>query len=259
MSAELHRVHYLRGRKVCDAGHQGRIGPRTRLCAGCLEDSLKLGKVDLSSLPSALDSPSRAPQEEQVDRGFVVLCTGSREFKNRWLVRDALAFRGIDLIIHGGARGADTLVDEEARALGIAVQVMPADWDRYKPKDPKKRNPAGMIRNGQMIKERPALVIAFGEGAGTNHTVKLAEDAGIPVERVGTRNPPSPSSLVHFGTPEWESWWQAEIVPHTWTFVCIGPGPGPKNVMAHDESGRRVTFSYRNWKRLQDLSSIASS
>lgn len=58
--------------------------------------------------------------------------------------------------------------------------------------------------------------------------------------------------MIAFGSPEWEAWWQAEVVPHTWTFVCIGTGPGPKNVMARDETGRPIVFSYRNWKRLQE-------
>lgn len=32
--------------------------------------------------------------------------------------------------------------------------------------------------------------------------------------------------------------------------LCIGTGPGPKNVLSIDERGRRVVFSYRAWKAL---------
>lgn len=30
--------------------------------------------------------------------------------------------------------------------------------------------------------------------------------------------------------------------------VCIGPGPGPKNVLAEDDNGHRVVVPYRIWK-----------
>lgn len=32
--------------------------------------------------------------------------------------------------------------------------------------------------------------------------------------------------------------------------ICIGTGPGPKNVLSTDERGRRVVYSYRAWKAL---------
>ena len=32
--------------------------------------------------------------------------------------------------------------------------------------------------------------------------------------------------------------------------LCIGTGPGPKNVLSIDERGRRVVYSYRAWKAL---------
>jgi hypothetical protein len=36
-------------------------------------------------------------------------------------------------------------------------------------------------------------------------------------------------------------------------FVCIGTGPGPKNVLAEDEYGHRVVFTYRNWLKEKTL------
>jgi hypothetical protein len=64
-------------------------------------------------------------------------------------------------------------------------------------------------------------------------------------------------SIVSFDSPEWEAWWQTEVLPYVWTFHCIGPGPGPKNVMAYREDGLPIVFSYRNWKRLQKESPVS--
>lgn len=110
---------------------------------------------------------------------------GSREWRDRGAVHLVLMCeprqRGWDptepiTIIHGAARGADTFADESARDLGYAVKAFPADWERH-------GRAAGPIRNVEMLKENPDLVIAFGQGRGTNHTVKEAEHRGIPVKR----------------------------------------------------------------------------
>jgi len=82
-------------------------------------------------------------------------------------------------IIHGGAKGADTLAGEFAGLFeSIRVEVFRAEWDKYGPK-------AGSIRNQQMIDEgRPDLVIAFPGGAGTADMVRRARNAGIEVIEV---------------------------------------------------------------------------
>lgn len=45
----------------------------------------------------------------------------------------------------------------------------------------------------------------------------------------------------------------------SWRMVCIGTGPGPKNVLAEDDSGRRVVFTYRVWKTLPKGAPMAES
>lgn len=80
-------------------------------------------------------------------------------------------------IIHGAARGADTLAGEEALDLGFWVQRFPADWKRH-------GRGAGFKRNLEMLDRDPDLVIAFGQGRGTNHTVSKAQERGIVVRRI---------------------------------------------------------------------------
>jgi hypothetical protein len=81
-------------------------------------------------------------------------------------------------IIHGGARGADNLIDRWAVARGLPMEVYPAEWHKY-------GNKAGFVRNMQMLSEgKPDLVVAFPGGRGTAHMVTIAEKHGVPVHVV---------------------------------------------------------------------------
>jgi hypothetical protein len=81
----------------------------------------------------------------------------------------------VDAIIHGGARGADSMAGEFANETGIEEIVFPADWKMYGRR-------AGPIRNQQMLDEgKPDLVVAFPGGRGTADMVGRARTAGIEV------------------------------------------------------------------------------
>lgn len=81
-------------------------------------------------------------------------------------------------IIHGGARGADTLADKFAKGANITCKRYRAQWDKH-------GKAAGPIRNQEMLdKGQPNLVIAFPGSVGTSDMVKRAKDAGVKVIRV---------------------------------------------------------------------------
>jgi len=81
----------------------------------------------------------------------------------------------IELVIHGGAQGADEMAGEWANDHDVETLVFPADWQTY-------GRQAGMIRNQQMLDEgQPDLVVAFPGGRGTANMVQRAEEAGVPV------------------------------------------------------------------------------
>jgi len=86
----------------------------------------------------------------------VILVCGDRKWTDRALVTAALArFPKSVTVIHGGAKGADTIAGEEAARLGMNVAVYNAEWERY-------GRGAGPIRNERMLKEgRPHTVLAF--------------------------------------------------------------------------------------------------
>jgi predicted polyphosphate/ATP-dependent NAD kinase len=81
----------------------------------------------------------------------------------------------IDLVIQGGARGADSIAAAWAHQRGIGCEQYEADWTTY-------GRSAGAIRNQRMITEgKPEYVIAFPGGRGTADMVGKAARNGIPV------------------------------------------------------------------------------
>lgn len=108
-----------------------------------------------------------------------VLVCGGREYAN--MMAMARVFDDLPdgtVIIHGGARGADSLAGECAKHNDFAVEVYKADWVTH-------GKAAGAIRNQRMLDEGcPELVIAFPGGRGTADMVSRARKAGIPVRLI---------------------------------------------------------------------------
>lgn len=105
-----------------------------------------------------------------------VLVCGSRHFNDYKLLEETLdGIINISEIIHGAARGADTLGAEYAFERDIPVRAFPANWTKYGRR-------AGPIRNSQMLSEgKPDLVVAFmgPNSRGTKHMVSIAQKAGV--------------------------------------------------------------------------------
>ncbi|WP_338575813.1 DUF2493 domain-containing protein [Brevundimonas olei] len=111
----------------------------------------------------------------------VIVC-GGRDYSNYEAVCEALdsihvSGRGIHVIIHGNARGADTLAGRWAGERRVKCWPVPANWSR----DGKR---AGPLRNQRMIGHQPDLVVAFPGGRGTADMVGRAEKAGVQVIQI---------------------------------------------------------------------------
>lgn len=92
--------------------------------------------------------------------------------------------RGISVVIHGAATGADALARLWAERQLLADDPYPANWYPNGRKGGLDKS-AGPRRNAKMIAEgKPDLVIAFPGGSGTDDCCRRAEAAGIPVIRV---------------------------------------------------------------------------
>lgn len=106
-------------------------------------------------------------------------CRASSALSDRKLLFDRLGQSPLpSLIISGGAPGADSLAEYWARKNGIHAAVVMPIWSKY-------GNKAGPLRNAAMLRLKPDRVIAFPGGRGTENCIRQAEEAGIPVEKVG--------------------------------------------------------------------------
>lgn len=119
-----------------------------------------------------------------------IVC-GGRAFADHELVWTTLKGFPLSCIIHGAARGADTLAQMYAIVRGIAHEAYPANWQGQ-------GKAAGILRNMVMLKHgKPDMVIAFPGGAGTAHMVKIARIAKVPVvEVVRVSGPAAPESTA---------------------------------------------------------------
>lgn len=109
----------------------------------------------------------------------IIVC-GSRGWHDRERVADRLFDLPVSsIIVHGAARGADRIAEQEGQKLGLLVEAHPADWEKY-------GKSAGYRRNELMASLGADLCIAFWDGRslGTQHMMDLAKKYGITVEVV---------------------------------------------------------------------------
>jgi len=119
-----------------------------------------------------------------------VLVTGSRVWSDSEAIHEALdreyerSPSGM-IVVHGAARGADTIAWQWAMDMFyqrhlVKHEAHHADWDRY-------QLAAGHVRNAEMVKLGASVCLAFplGDSRGTRGCMKLAERARIPVINYG--------------------------------------------------------------------------
>jgi YspA, cpYpsA-related SLOG family len=122
-----------------------------------------------------------------------VLVTGSRDWRDRWLIErqlgSLLAADGVLTLVHGAAsKGADAMAHKwglerrHASSYGaVTLEPHPADWRQY-------GRSAGIRRNAEMVALGADVCLAFihNDSRGATHCAELADKAGIKVERWST-------------------------------------------------------------------------
>lgn len=83
-----------------------------------------------------------------------ILVTGDRDWYDKEMIESALRAYQPCSLIQGGARGADTIADIVATELGIESTTVKANWKEH-------GRAAGPIRNREMLKYKPDIVLAF--------------------------------------------------------------------------------------------------
>lgn len=109
-----------------------------------------------------------------MDKEGVVLVCGGREYSDRTQIHQILKSLPINILIQGGARGADHLAKEWAESNGIHTATVNALWNFY-------GKSAGYKRNAAMLLLKPTLCVAFPGGRGTAMMVVLCKQHEIPV------------------------------------------------------------------------------
>lgn len=106
-----------------------------------------------------------------------VLVCGGRDFADKHFMFEQLDFFHSEFrfsqLIHGAARGADTLSGVWAKSRSVPVSVFSADWQTY-------GKAAGHIRNSKMLEQgKPDLVLGFFGGNGTEDMIRKSKFAGV--------------------------------------------------------------------------------
>lgn len=107
------------------------------------------------------------------------LVCGGRDFRDRdalFAALDAVHEKHpIQILIHGAARGADSLAGQWADERGVLSAPVRALWEKHG------RKAAGPIRNRGMLLLQPDGVIALPGGSGTADMITVAREAGVRV------------------------------------------------------------------------------
>lgn len=109
----------------------------------------------------------------------VIVC-GSRAWEDWTAIAERLGRLPHDsVIVHGDAKGADSIAARCALRLHLGVEAHPAEWDRLGKR-------AGFVRNEKMALLGAELCIAFWDGSsrGTKDMIDRCHVHGIPVEVV---------------------------------------------------------------------------
>jgi hypothetical protein len=121
---------------------------------------------------------------------LIVLVTGGRSYKGPEIAEtlDILqrGSRGpIDLIVHGGARGADSIAQQWADANAVKAHTELANWKALGVR-------AGHARNKQMVDMvagmanhgAKCVVVAAPGGSGTYNCIRCADKAGLEIIQI---------------------------------------------------------------------------
>lgn len=110
----------------------------------------------------------------------IVIVTGSRSWTNDAAIMAALDSLDPEVVIHGGARGADTVAHRWAKKRGrIAVVYFP-DYEREKKGAPLKRNTAMVVQHP----DATLVACPLPDSRGTRFTMSEAHKQGMAIVTV---------------------------------------------------------------------------
>jgi hypothetical protein len=111
-----------------------------------------------------------------------IAVSGSRNYPHPSVVRDAVADYIVNgncgTVVHGGAKGVDTIADSAARSLGCPTEVIRPNYAAF----PGRERAAPLARNTRIIEEADVVLVFWDEESrGTADTIKKARAAAKPL------------------------------------------------------------------------------
>ena len=107
-----------------------------------------------------------------------VIVTGGRDYDDWAMLQEVLNFINPDVVVQGGAWGADQMAVDWAEYNKKEFLTFNADRNKH-------GRAAGPIRNKEMLQANPkAVVVAFPGGAGTANCVRTAVELNMIVLQV---------------------------------------------------------------------------
>ena len=129
-----------------------------------------------------------------------LLAFGNRDWTCSATIERCLRqFKVPGLLIHGAARGADSIAATVGKRLGWTILPFPADWSEYQRTNGASGSDAGTIRNTRMLVEgHPTIGLGFGlmrrldskragklKSTGSADMAAQLADAGVRVTIIG--------------------------------------------------------------------------
>lgn len=95
---------------------------------------------------------------------------GSRTFNNFLLLDETMKkFTDVTEIVSGGAKGADSLGEQWAKAHNIPITIYYPEWDKY-------GKSAGIKRNYLIVRDADFIVVFWdGKSRGTKNSIDLTK------------------------------------------------------------------------------------
>ena len=110
--------------------------------------------------------------------GKTILICGDRNWTNASIMKKVMDkfVNEKDILVHGNTRGADKMSGFIGKEIGCEVKVFPANWDEH-------GRSAGPIRNREMLRQNPDIVIGFHnnieKSKGTKDMLNISKKKGV--------------------------------------------------------------------------------
>lgn len=107
---------------------------------------------------------------------MIAAVIGSRTFEDYNIMKAILKDKGLTGIISGGAKGADRFAERYAQEIGLPIEIIKPEWEKY-------GRAAGVMRNKEIV-NKADIIFAFwdGKSKGTKSSIDFAEKIRKKVE-----------------------------------------------------------------------------